>query len=77
VEIPLANLVAGTILTLLGGYLAIGCVFALLFAVKGAPQLDHAARNAPWSFRVLILPGAAALWPILLKRWRAASRSRS
>ena len=47
-------------------YLAIGILFGLFFAFKGAAQLDEVAREAPFGFRVLILPGAVALWPLLL-----------
>ena len=30
------------------------------------------ADGATWGFRLLILPGAAALWPVLLSRWLRA-----
>ena len=39
--------------------IAIGAVFGVAF-VSG-PR-EHAAAGAPWSFRLLIWPGAAALW---------------
>lgn len=50
-------------------YLGVGCVFALAFVTLGASRIDHSARVAPVSFRLLILPGCAALWPLLLRRW--------
>jgi len=50
-------------------YSAIGIVFALVFVVKGAQQIDEEAVGAGWGFRLLILPGCAAFWPLLLKRW--------
>ncbi len=50
-------------------YVAIGLVFALLFVGVGVDKLDPAAKGAPLAFRLLIIPGAAALWPVLLRRW--------
>ena len=50
-------------------YLALGAVFALAFVTRGAARLDPNADGATWGFRALILPGAAALWPLLLVRW--------
>ncbi len=57
------------ILSMVGCYLAIGAVFALAFVTVGVQRIDRAAAGSPWSFRLLILPGAAALWPVLLVRW--------
>lgn len=56
-----------------GVYLAIGVVFAPLFAWRGANVIDQAAAGSTWGFRLMILPGAAALWPILLRRWLGAA----
>ena len=50
-------------------YAAIGFVFAIAFAWKGAGKIDPAAVEGTWGFRLLIIPGAAALWPILARRW--------
>lgn len=53
-------------------YAAVGVLFAVPFAVWGAGRLVPGARTGSWGFRVLILPGAAALWPILaVKLWRS------
>ena len=66
--------VARVIVDILGVYAAVGAVFAVAFALAGAARVDPAAKGAPWTFRVLILPGAAALWPLLALRWvRAAA----
>lgn len=56
------------ILLTLGGYLAVGMVFAVWFALSGAARLDPVARAGTPGFRALILPGACALWPLLLRR---------
>jgi hypothetical protein len=50
-------------------YVAIGMVFAIIFVFAGVGRIDESARSAPLVFRLLIIPGAAALWPILLLRW--------
>lgn len=50
-------------------YLAIGFLFALVFVIKGVQKVDAGAEDASWSFRLLILPGTMALWPILLLKW--------
>lgn len=57
------------VLTILGVYLAVGAAFAAAFVWRGAGRLDANAGGASWGFWLLILPGAAALWPILLSRW--------
>ncbi len=53
-------------------YAAVGVVFAAVFAVWGVARVDPAAKGAPLGFRLLILPGCAALWPLLLRRWMRA-----
>lgn len=49
-------------------YALVGLVVGGWFAFVGAARLDHAARGAPLGFRLLIWPGAAALWPWALVR---------
>ena len=50
-------------------YAALGLVFAVAFVAWGAAKLDAAARDSGIGFQLMILPGAAALWPALLVRW--------
>ena len=57
------------LLMLLAAYAAAGVLFAAAFVTVGVGRIDFAARHAPIGFRLLILPGAAALWPYLLRRW--------
>jgi len=64
-------LLAELIVALAGVYLALGAVFAVAFAWRGCQAIDPAAATGTWGFRVLIAPGAAALWPLLLRRWRS------
>ena len=62
---------AGWFVALLGVYAAAGAVFGVVFVAFGVQRLVPAAAHAPWGFRLIILPGAAALWPLLLRRWIA------
>jgi hypothetical protein len=57
-----------------GVYLGLGAVFAVLFAWRGVERVDPAAAGGSLGFRLLILPGAAALWPLLLRRWASGVR---
>ena len=50
-------------------YLAIGLLFSIAFSWKGAAKIDDGAKEVPWSFKFLIIPGAMALWPVLLIKW--------
>ena len=63
---------ASGLLLLLEAYLGAGAVFALGFAIWGAARIDPTARGMPIAARLLILPGAAALWPLLL--WKCVLR---
>jgi hypothetical protein len=67
---------ATLILALVGAYAAVGVLFAVAFVTAGASRVDPAAAGAPWGFRALIFPGAAALWPVMLQKWRRAARGR-
>ena len=60
------------VLLLVGGYTALGTLFAIVFVAGGVGRIDPAARGAPIAFRLLILPGVAALWPLMLRRWLSA-----
>ncbi|MEL6428551.1 MAG: hypothetical protein AAFZ87_15910 [Planctomycetota bacterium] len=50
-------------------YVALGALFALAFVLRGVQRIDPDAAEGSWGFRVLILPGAALLWPYLALRW--------
>lgn len=53
---------------LLGLYLALGLAFAVPFAWRWVGKLDPVAASGTRGFRLLILPGAVALWPLLAAR---------
>lgn len=62
----LSTAVASWIASLAAGYLLIGAVFAIPFVLRWAGTMDPVAAHGTWGFRLLILPGAALLWPVLI-----------
>jgi len=50
-------------------YAGLGIVFAAGFVSAGVQRLDSEARGSGVAFRLLILPGVAAFWPMFLYRW--------
>ena len=64
-----------TILFYLAGlYLLCGFIFALFFVTKGVERVDEGAHGASIGFRIIIIPGTMAFWPLLLRKWIAASK---
>lgn len=61
-------LIAYSILVAISVYALVGVIFAVYFAAVGVKRIDPAAARSHWGFRVLIVPGAAAFWPMLLRR---------
>lgn len=53
----------------LGVYAAFGLIFGAAFVARGIERLDPSARGSGWGFRLIVLPGTVALWPLLLRRW--------
>lgn len=62
------------ILTVLAVHLLLGLSFGIPFVIRGIARVDPAARGSSWTFRLLVLPGVAALWPVMWIRWRRAAR---
>jgi hypothetical protein len=56
-------------------YGTLGFIFAIPFVVKGVQRIDEEAVGTGWGFRVLIVPGSVAFWPMLLKRWLGRQRT--
>ncbi|MEM8962708.1 MAG: hypothetical protein AAGD38_14580 [Acidobacteriota bacterium] len=65
----MSTTMAETFVLVLGIYAGLGSLFAIAFAWVGAGRVDEAAKQGTWGFRLLIMPGAAALWPYLAWRW--------
>jgi hypothetical protein len=55
-----------TALLVLRFYLGLGGVFGIWFAFLGAKRIDPLVADAGVRFKLLLIPGAAALWPLLL-----------
>ena len=53
----------------LEAYVIAGFVFAGAFVLTGVQRVDSEARGSRITFRLLIAPGVAAFWPMLLVRW--------
>jgi len=49
----------------LGGYILIGIIFSLYFITRGIRNESLGGRGI--ILRLLLIPGAALLWPILLR----------
>ncbi len=62
-------MIAAFFLMLMAIYLLCGLIFALPFAFLGVRKIDPHAAHGTWGFRVLIIPGAILLWPLLARRW--------
>ncbi len=59
--------VVAFLLSALGVYAVIGAVTAAAFVTFGVTRVQPAAVSL--GARILLLPGAAALWPYVLLRW--------
>jgi hypothetical protein len=62
--------VAKAIVHALAVYASLGLAFAVPFVWLGVQRLDSEAQGSGIGFRLLILPGVAAFWPMFLYRWR-------
>jgi hypothetical protein len=68
-----AEAIATGLIWLAGAYAGAGLVFALAFLWPGGgvERVDPGAKGAGAGFRLIVLPGVVALWPLLAARWRA------
>ena len=65
---------AEVVVLLFAVYIACGLAFAPFFAWRGVGRVDPTARTTGLGFRLIILPGVAALWPALLLWWLRGRR---
>ena len=66
--------VAEWFINLLSVYSGIGLLFAIAFLTVGISQVDPDSKGSGVGFRLIILPGVAALWPVLFTRWVGKGR---
>ncbi len=70
-SVPVAEL----IVSLSGLYAAIGFLVAPILIFWASERFDGSISESTRGFRLLVLPGAILLWPILLRRtWAGAGR---
>lgn len=65
----MSETLAQTFVVGLTAYAGIGLLFASVFVVAGVQRLDSDSHGSSIGFRLLILPGVAAFWPMFLRRW--------
>jgi hypothetical protein len=51
-------------------YVAVGLMIGLAFVIFGVTRVQPATLTV--GARILLLPGATALWPLVLRRWLKA-----
>jgi hypothetical protein len=61
--------IAEVILWACAAYLAVGLAIGTAFIWRGVDHVDAAAAGTTWAFRLVILPGAVALWPVIIRLW--------
>lgn len=49
-------------------YAGCGLIVASLFLARWCRSFDPSAAQGSWGFRVLIVPGIVALWPVILAK---------
>ena len=67
-------MIAAVFLILLGAYLVCGLAFAIPFALVGVKKIDPHAAHGSWGFRLLVIPGTMAFWPLLIRRWATGAK---
>ena len=65
----IATILFGVLVT----YVVVGLLAGLAFVVVGVASVQPAPVTI--GARILLLPGATALWPLVLARWLAARRA--
>jgi hypothetical protein len=57
------------ILYTVAAYLAVGLGFSVPFLIKWIHQVDETSQETDWTFKLTILPGCIAFWPVLLRKY--------
>lgn len=53
---------------LVTGYIVVGIILASILSFTQIHKIDPAARRASLGFRLIVLPGLAMLWPLIVLR---------
>ncbi len=61
--------IAEVLLALIAAYGVAGMATAVAFAIAGASRVIPGAQVS-FAARLLLMPAAVALWPLVLRRWR-------
>ncbi|MDX1907066.1 MAG: hypothetical protein SF053_08535 [Bacteroidia bacterium] len=61
--------IAWILVGLLYAYALAGLIFACWFVFGGVHRTDPGMKDSGWWLRLMLLPGAAALWPLLLRQY--------
>jgi hypothetical protein len=64
--------VGGAVLVLIGLYAIVGLGVAVAFVLAGAALVLPQKMEFTFGARLLLIPGSAALWPYVLRRWLKA-----
>jgi hypothetical protein len=64
-----AVIVAEVILFVWLAYSFCGLALGVPFVLRGVDRVDASTRGASIGFRLLILPGTVALWPLMAVIW--------
>ena len=67
--------VAEVIVLIALAYVLCGLAVGVPFVLRGVDRVDASAQGASLGFRLLILPGTVALWPLMVTKWIMAPRS--
>ena len=59
----------------LGFYLLIGFLFSLLLLWKGLAKIDPNTIGSGIGFKLLVLPGLCAFWPLFVRKWLKSSKT--
>lgn len=60
--------------TIVVTWLATGALVAVPFLAVAVGNVVEGAAGSSLMFRLLMLPGAVLLWPVVLRRWITAGR---
>ena len=57
------------LISIFTAYMGIGILFSILFVFFGAAKADPAAAGMPFRVRLILIPGCAIFWPLMLVKW--------